>query len=163
VKSYSGYVHLPPDPEIGQPYPANMFFWFFESRKNPQNASLALWLNGGPGASSLISLASENGPCFVNEDSNSTTLNQWSWNREANILYVDQPVQTGYSYDTLINGTLNQLTSNVTPMDFSSGVPDSNETVVVGTFGSNNTMNTANTTSNAARVMWKFMQVWMGE
>ena len=40
---------------------------------------------------------SENGPCFVNKDSNSTYLNPWSWNNEVNMLYIDQPVQVGFS------------------------------------------------------------------
>ncbi|KAK8040192.1 hypothetical protein PG993_008603 [Apiospora rasikravindrae] len=59
VKSYSGYVHLPPglvDDGSGeaQNYPINTFFWFFEARNDPANAPLAIWLNGGPGASSMM-------------------------------------------------------------------------------------------------------------
>lgn len=58
------------------------FFWFFESRKDPHKAPLSIWLNGGPGGSSMMGALSENGPCFVNSDSNSTHLNPWSWNNE---------------------------------------------------------------------------------
>ncbi len=51
VNSYSGYVHLPPGAlaDLGQQtdYPINTFFWFFESRKDPENAPLAIWMNGG--------------------------------------------------------------------------------------------------------------------
>jgi hypothetical protein len=43
---------------------------------------------GGPGSSSMIGLFQENGPCSVNTDSNSTTLNPWSWNREVNVSLV---------------------------------------------------------------------------
>lgn len=55
VRSYSGYLHLPPhslnETHEQQDYPINTFFWFFESRKDPQNAPLVIWLNGGPGGS----------------------------------------------------------------------------------------------------------------
>lgn len=39
----------------------------------------------------------ENGPCFVNADSNSTYLNPWSWNNEVNYLVLDQPNEVGFS------------------------------------------------------------------
>lgn len=60
------------------------FFWFIEARKNAGNAPLAIWLNGGPGGSSLMGLLEENGPCYVTPDSKSTYLNEWSWNNEVN-------------------------------------------------------------------------------
>jgi hypothetical protein len=96
VRSFSGYVSLPAkilgkDAET-QNYTLNTFFWFFESRKDPKNAPLSIWMNGGPGSSSMIGLFQENGPCSVNPDSNSTTLNPWSWNREVNMLYGPQPL-----------------------------------------------------------------------
>lgn len=96
VKSYSGYIHLPPRTlaafNISQNYPINLFYWYFQARKNPQNAPLALWMNGGPGASSMRGLLRENGPCSINADSNSTTNNPYSWNEVSNMLYIDQPV-----------------------------------------------------------------------
>lgn len=89
VRSYAGYVHLPPGSlaDLGeeQTYPINTFFWFFEARKDPANAPLSIWMNGGPGSSSMLGLFVENGPCFVNPDSNSTTLNEWSWNNEGEV------------------------------------------------------------------------------
>jgi len=36
----------------------------------------------------MIGLLQENGPCSINRDSNSTTLNPWSWNQEFNMLYI---------------------------------------------------------------------------
>jgi carboxypeptidase C (cathepsin A) len=150
------------DPAV-QPYPNNLFFWFFESRKDPANSPLAIFIQGGPGFSSMVSVASENGPCFVNEDSNSTTLNPWSWNNEVNILYIDQPTQTGFSYDVLTNGTLDQVASNISIADFSTGTPESNNTFLVGTFASQNQDSTANTTANGAHALWHFAQAWLQE
>ncbi|MCJ1390327.1 hypothetical protein MMC18_003186 [Xylographa bjoerkii] len=168
VKSYSGYIHLPPKTvdEAGelQDYPINTFFWFFESRKDPHNAPLSIWLNGGPGGSSLIGLLRENGPCFVGDDSNSTYLNPWSWNNEVNMLYIDQPVQVGYSYDTLVNGTLDYLKDgNITIEDFSQGVPQQNNTLRVGTFASQNVKHTANSSIHAAHAIWHFAQTFLEE
>ena len=164
VKSFSGYVHLPPtlDPAV-QPYPNNLFFWFFESRRDPAHSPLAIYLGGGPGFSSVLSAGSENGPCSINEDSNSTILNPWSWNNEVNLLYIDQPTQTGFSYDVLTNGTLDQVTTIISPADFSNGTPESNNTFVVGTFASQNQNSTANTTASGAHAMWHFAQTWLQE
>lgn len=157
-------MHLPPgslnDFHLDQPYPINTFFWFFEARNSPKNAPLAIWLNGGPGASSLTGLMQEHGPCRVNPDSNSTERNPWSWNNNVNMLYIDQPVEVGFSYDALKNGTLNQLTQSWDMSAFEHGVPESNSTFRVGTFASMNNTKTANTTENAARAVWHFAQVW---
>lgn len=170
-------MHLPPntltDVNVAQPYPINTFFWFFESRHDPHNAPLAIWLNGGPGSSSMIGLLQENGPCRVNDDSNSTVLNPWSFNNEVNMLYIDQPNQVGFSYDVPTNGTYNQLppSSASSQYDVSEGVfgksgdevPEQNSTFYVGTFPSLRNSTTANGTENAARSLWHFAQTWFSE
>lgn len=177
VKSYSGYVHLPPnsidEPGESQDYPINTFFWFIEARTNPHRAPLTIWLNGGPGASSLLGMLSENGPCTINADSNSSTLNPWSWNNEVNVLFIDQPNQVGFSYDALFNGTFNILESDaweddVSPVklgDFSNGkeIPEQNATFYVGTFASQNTTHAPNSTAHAAVALWHFAQTWFEE
>ena len=165
MKSYSGYVHLPYGFLDGesQDYNINTFFWFFESRKDPANAPLSIWLNGGPGGSSMIGLLSENGPCFVGRDSNSTHINNWSWNNEVNLLYIDQPLQVGYSYDIPTNVTLDLISGNLRVSDFSNEIPEQNNTFLVGTMSSQNMFNTANSTSRAAHAMWHFAQVWFDE
>lgn len=66
----------------------------------------------------MLGLFVENGPCFVNPDSNSTYLSDWSWNNEVNMLYLDQPVQVGLSYDGLKNVTLDLLEGDVTLRKF---------------------------------------------
>ncbi|KAL8670452.1 MAG: hypothetical protein Q9168_005012 [Polycauliona sp. 1 TL-2023] len=118
-------------------------------------------MNGGPGSSSMIGLLQENGPCIVNNDSSTTTLNPWSWNNEVNMLYIDQPNQVGFSYDVPTNGTAN--ISEITIQDFSDGVPEQNNTFHVGTFPSLNQNSTANGTTNAARSLWHFAQTWFQE
>ncbi|CAA7266088.1 unnamed protein product [Cyclocybe aegerita] len=91
----------------------SIWFWFFAARKNPQNAPLVLWFNGGPGSSSMIGLFQENGPCRITNDSSSVTLNPHSWNNEANVLYIDQPVGVGFSHGDLNVGTSQQAAADV--------------------------------------------------
>lgn len=90
VHTYSGYINIDTNHSI--------FFWFFEARNNPKSAPFTLWLNGGPGCSSLIGAFQENGPCQVNAQGNSTTLNPYSWNKYSHVLYLDQPIPAGFSY-----------------------------------------------------------------
>ncbi|MCJ1263033.1 hypothetical protein MMC22_002903 [Lobaria immixta] len=167
VRSYAGYVNLPPgalaDVGQNQNYSINTFFWFFESRKDPGNAPLSIWMNGGPGSSSMIGLLQENGPCNINPDSNSTTLNPWSWNNEVNMLYIDQPNQVGFSYDIPSNGTLDSLTMKIVLANFSEGLPTQDNTHFVGTFPTQNPLSTVNDTANAARALWHFAQSWFQE
>ncbi|KAJ5795055.1 Peptidase S10 serine carboxypeptidase [Penicillium paradoxum] len=166
VKSYSGYVHLPPgaldDVNVQQDYPINTFFWFFESRHNPENAPLSIWMNGGPGSSSMIGLMQENGPCVVNEDSNSTEPNPWSWNNYVNMLYIDQPNQVGFSYDFPTNGTFDQIQGAWNLSEWTE-VPKQNNTFYVGTIASQNQSRVANSTENSARSLWHFAQTWFTE
>lgn len=84
VNQYSGYL------DIGDGN--QMFFWYFEARNNPQKAPLAAWFNGGPGCSSMIGLFQENGPCQFYSGSSEPSINPYSFNTFANMLYVDQPV-----------------------------------------------------------------------
>ncbi|KDQ60279.1 hypothetical protein JAAARDRAFT_205260 [Jaapia argillacea MUCL 33604] len=98
VGQISGYL------DVG--YNMSMWFWFFEARENPETAPFTLWLNGGPGCSSMIGLFQENGPCHVTPDGMSTYINPYSWNTVSNMIYIDQPIGTGFSYGTdTVNST----------------------------------------------------------
>jgi cathepsin A (carboxypeptidase C) len=114
-KSLSGYVDIQ-----GSEYDQNgedkhLFFWFFEKRpeqqqqqqqdtlrssssKNNSTIPFLLWLTGGPGCSSTLALLTENGPCSVNPDGASTSVNPYSWTRVAHVLWLDQPAGVGFSY-----------------------------------------------------------------
>ena len=79
------------------------FYWFFESRSAPATDPVLLWMTGGPGCSSEVALFGENGPCTVNADGTDTATNPHSWNSNANLLYIDQPAGTGFSYGGLLH------------------------------------------------------------
>ncbi|RDX39751.1 alpha/beta-hydrolase [Lentinus brumalis] len=91
----------------------SIWFWFFAARKNSDTAPLSIWLNGGPGSSSMIGLFQENGPCRITNDSSGVTLNPNSWNEVSNMLYIDQPVGVGFSHGSTTVGTSQQAASDV--------------------------------------------------
>ena len=112
----------------------------------------------------MIAATGQGGPCYIKNDSNSTVLNPWSWNNKVNVLYVDQPVQTGYSYDTLVNGTLDQITGIYTPQVFPANPPfTANSTLLYGTFPSQLTSGSANNSVQAAKALYQFTQAWINE
>ena len=74
----------------------DIFYWVFQSRNAPSTDPLVLWLTGGPGCASEVALFYENGPYKFNEDS-TLKSNPYSWNQVSNLLYVDQPIGTGFS------------------------------------------------------------------
>ncbi|KAI9652132.1 MAG: hypothetical protein M1829_001837 [Trizodia sp. TS-e1964] len=165
VKSYSGYIHFPPGTVDGlgpiQNYTMHTFFWFFESRKDPANAPLSVYIHGGPGTSSMLALFQEHGPCRVNMDSNSTYLNPFSWNNEVNMLYIDQPLQSGFSYDVPTNGSFDIFINTITPGVSPADLVGANFTRLPGTFPSLFNNATSNTTYNAAQALWHITQTWL--
>ncbi|TFK75532.1 alpha/beta-hydrolase [Pluteus cervinus] len=91
----------------------SIWFWYFEARKNPASAPLALWFNGGPGSSSMLGLLQEHGPCRISNDSKTVSLNPNSWNNEVNMLYIDQPVGVGFSHGDTEVGTSQEAAADV--------------------------------------------------
>ncbi|GJN84991.1 carboxypeptidase Y [Purpureocillium lilacinum] len=93
VKQYSGYL----DNKISDKH---LFYWFFESRNDPAKDPVILWLNGGPGCSSMIGLFTEMGPAFIPNKDLIPVRNANSWTNNASIMFLDQPVNVGYSYSS---------------------------------------------------------------
>ncbi|CEF62221.1 Lysosomal protective protein [Strongyloides ratti] len=91
-KQFSGYLSTSSN--------SSMHYWFVESQSNPLNDSLILWLNGGPGCSSLGGSFEENGFAYPNPDGNTLFENVFSWNKIGNILYLESPRDVGFSYGT---------------------------------------------------------------
>ncbi|XP_054807712.1 serine carboxypeptidase 24-like isoform X1 [Prosopis cineraria] len=90
---FSGYVTV--DDHHGRA----LFYWLTEAYTSPHTKPLVLWLNGGPGCSSVAYGASEEiGPFRINKTGSSLYLNTYSWNREANILFLESPAGVGFSY-----------------------------------------------------------------
>lgn len=109
-------------------------------------------------------MASESGPCYVNIDGTDTEVNPWSLNNYANVLYIDQPVQAGFSYDELVNATFDILNADgfITPMDIEQSSPPAvNVSFGYGTYPSQNFNHTANTTVQAAKMLWHFAEHWL--
>ncbi|CAI6339599.1 unnamed protein product [Periconia digitata] len=76
-----------------------LWFWYFSARSDTaKDAPLVVWLNGGPGASSMGGLFQDNGPCQFSEGSTSPSRNPNSFNNVANMLYIDQPAGAGFSF-----------------------------------------------------------------
>lgn len=72
---------------------------FFESRNDPKNDPVVLWLNGGPGCSSLTGLFLELGPSSINKKLE-LVYNPDAWNNNASVIFLDQPVNVGFSYSS---------------------------------------------------------------
>lgn len=76
-----------------------MFYFFFESRGNKTDDPVVLWMTGGPGCASELALFYENGP-FKITDNLTLVWNDFGWDKVSSIIFVDQPVGTGFSYST---------------------------------------------------------------
>lgn len=89
VKQWSGYMDYKDS--------KHFFYWFFESRNDPANDPIILWLNGGPGCSSFTGLLFELGPSSISADMK-PIHNPYSWNNNASMIFLEQPLGVGFSY-----------------------------------------------------------------
>ncbi|AES69761.1 putative carboxypeptidase D [Medicago truncatula] len=90
---YGGYVTI--DKIAGSAF----YYYFVEAHHSKETLPLLLWLNGGPGCSSLAYGAmQEVGPFRVNSDGKTLYKNNYSWNYAANVLFLESPAGVGFSY-----------------------------------------------------------------
>ncbi|KAI9848190.1 MAG: hypothetical protein M1837_000864 [Sclerophora amabilis] len=89
--SYAGGLGIPRKPGN------SLFFWLFEAEDTAHSDDLILWISGGPGCSSL-NTATINGPIAFSQTSDTPEENPFSWTKLANVLFIDQPIGTGYSF-----------------------------------------------------------------
>ncbi|KAG8423721.1 hypothetical protein J3458_000589 [Metarhizium acridum] len=77
----------------------NLYFWFFPAATKEFRAKkeIVIWLNGGPGCSSLFGLSHENGPFLWKPGMKKPQKNPWAFNLLTNVVWVEQPVTTGFS------------------------------------------------------------------
>ncbi|KAM7470526.1 hypothetical protein LguiA_008709 [Lonicera macranthoides] len=95
-KLETGYI------EIGEKEDVHLFYYFVESERNPRSDPIIIWLSGGPSCSALRGFFYEIGPLNFNYAKSkykpTLELNPYSWTKVANIIFLDQPVNTGFSY-----------------------------------------------------------------
>ncbi|XP_024385315.1 serine carboxypeptidase 24 isoform X2 [Physcomitrium patens] len=90
---YAGYITV--DEKAGRAH----YYFFVEAEENSEEKPLVFWFNGGPGCSSIAyGFAEELGPFFINSGGESLRLNRDSGNKVANVLFVESPAGTGFSY-----------------------------------------------------------------
>lgn len=110
-RQYAGYV------SVNQTHGRALFYWLFEATHKPQEKPLLLWLNGGPGCSSIgFGEAEELGPFLTQKGKPELKFNTYSWNKAANLLIVESPVGVGFSYTNTSND-IKQLGDAITAMD----------------------------------------------
>jgi carboxypeptidase C (cathepsin A) len=106
---YSGYLDIPNS--LGK----SLHYVFVESQNNPITDPLILWLNGGPGCSSMDGLFYEHGPYIFIGDSTTLVRNPYSWNTNASVIYLEAPAGVGFS--KLGNVSNNYTTDETTAHD----------------------------------------------
>jgi vitellogenic carboxypeptidase-like protein len=88
---------------------SNTYFVFSKAQSGKKDAPVLLWLQGGPGASSLFGLFTELGPFNIDKDMK-IAPREISWNKDYHMLFLDNPLGTGFSF----TGELDRMATNQT-------------------------------------------------
>ncbi|KAI5460094.1 Alpha/Beta hydrolase protein [Mariannaea sp. PMI_226] len=92
-ESYAGLLPISESPHETR----KLYFWFFPSTNPKAGDDVLIWLNGGPGCSSLSGMLTENGPFLWQQGTLSPVPNSYSWTNLTNVIWVEQPVGVGFS------------------------------------------------------------------
>ncbi|KAI0385437.1 Alpha/Beta hydrolase protein [Hypomontagnella monticulosa] len=92
-ESYAGLMPITSGPNDEQQF----YFWYFVSPNELASNEILIWLNGGPGASSLEGLLQENGPFLWQFGTFRPVPNPWTWVNLTNVIWVEQPIGTGFT------------------------------------------------------------------
>ena len=65
--------------------------------KDWQSKPVVLWMNGGPGASSVLGMLQEQGPLII-DNKGDLMENPYAWSKLANLVVLESPAGVGYSY-----------------------------------------------------------------
>ncbi|KAJ6832764.1 serine carboxypeptidase-like 50 [Iris pallida] len=93
----SGYLPITTSPSSSN---SSIFFTFYEAQcslASPSLTPLIVWLDGGPGCSSMLGNFFVIGPFFVSRRQPTLHPNPYSWNRLFGLLFLDNPIGTGFS------------------------------------------------------------------
>lgn len=106
--TYSGYLDIP------NSNGKSLHYVLVQSQNSPATDPLVLWLNGGPGCSSLDGFIYEHGPYVFPDEGTSLFRNQYSWNTNASVLYLEAPAGVGFSImgDLVNNSTDDEITAH---------------------------------------------------
>lgn len=94
-RHFAGYA------EVNATTDRQMFYWFVEAAAGnvPDVTPTLIWMNGGPGASSIMGLLVENiGPLTMSPTDGTLKENPHAWSNDYNLMIIDNPVGSGYSY-----------------------------------------------------------------
>lgn len=139
----------------------HIFWWFFEARNtDPTTAPLTIWINGGPGSSSMIGLFQELGPCGIDYDGN-VYNNPYSWSNVSNMIFIDQPTTTGLSYSIPVPGYQDASSNDIVALP-NATCPDYTDPSTCGTYNVYNLSLTANSTTAAAPNFYRTLQAFTG-
>ncbi|EFY94224.2 peptidase S10 family protein [Metarhizium robertsii] len=107
-ESYAGLLPMSPSSN------SSLFFWFFPTSNPKASDEITIWLNGGPGDSSLNGMLLATGPFLWQPGTDRPIPNPYAWNNLTNVVYIDQPAGTGYSLDSGTVGSVIDIAEQFT-------------------------------------------------